>query len=330
MNTKIDKNGNEKKIVVYLFLASLLFGLAASFLGHIIGAVASGFLAALWYFEQKEKRVLSYISPIVMLIADVIINGFTSFVSVFSIFLALMIFFSYKLKLPKCESEFAMTLVSSSFILIALFALGSQNEEGLSAIDYYLNMADEYKQYFIETFNDIYSTSGIVGNDYLTDEQLASIFDSAMDMVVSMLIIYGFMLSGIACKIFSFTVSKNEKNDSEIKKWRFFTPSSYAYFYVLLMFISIFLGSAEGNFAITVLNLKNVFMIVYAYMGFSFLHKLLSTKMKPIIAFILILSITLLFSSFFVSALSLFGVFYTFTINRYKNGSSFTDDDPQV
>lgn len=330
MNTKIDKNGTEKKIVVYLFLASLLFGLASSILGHIIAAIASGFLAALWYFEQREKRVLSYISPIVIFIADVIINGFGSFVSAFSIVLALMIFFSYKFKLPKCESAFAMTLVSSLFIVIWLVALGAQNEDGLSVIDYYLKMADEYKQYFIETFNDIYSTSGIVGTDYLTDEQLASIFDSAMDMVVSMLIIYGFMLSGIACKIFSFAVSRNKKNDLEIKKWRFFTPSSYAYFYVLIMFISIFLGSAEGNFAITVLNLKNVFMIVYAYMGFSFLHKILSTRMKSIVAFILILSITLLFSSFFVSALSLFGVFYTFTINRYKNGNSFTDSDPQI
>ncbi len=332
MSTRINKNITKKRMTVYLFLASLLFGFASCFLGHIIAAITAGLLAALWFIENGEKRVLSYISPLVIVLADFVVNGFGALFGIFSIVLGAMVLLSFKLKskFTKCESVFAMTLVSAALITISLIVLGIQNEEGLSFAEYYQKNIEEYKQYFIEYFNEIYASAPEVNTVIaLTDEQLESIFDSAINMLISMMVIYGFALSGVACKTFSLALSKNEDVKDELTKWRFFTPNVYAYFYVLIMFGSMFIGSADSDFAVTVLNLKNIFMFVFAYVGFYFLYRIASTKMKPFIAFSLILLVTLLFSSFAVSMLSLFGVFYTITINRYRSANSTGDGGPQ-
>ena len=120
---------------------------------------------------------------------------------------------------------------------------------------------------------------------------------------------------GFTMKIFTAISARLAEDNRHVLCWRFSTTNIFAYFYVALVFISMFTSSGTGVFALTVANLYNIFMIIYAYIGFNFALASLSVKMKPVVAFLLIIVAVSLLASFAVSLLSMLGVFFTLRNN---------------
>jgi hypothetical protein len=71
--------------------------------------------------------------------------------------------------------------------------------------------------------------------------------------------------------------------------------------------------SADSVVSVAVANLYNIFMVVFAYLGFNFAVQLLSTRRSKAFAYFIIVLALLMFSSFAIEILSLMGVFFTIT-----------------
>jgi hypothetical protein len=328
MKTEISNEISNKKPIIFLFIMSLATGVLSAFVGHAIAAVCAGFLASLWYLETENKRILSYIASGLIIIADIVVNGLYSLVGVFAVVLGLMIFIVYKMRLSKCESVFGMTIVSAALILIAYILIGMQNTAGLSVIEFYQSLYEEYKAYFLEYFRDLYaSMPGLNSSLPITDEEIIAVLDSMIGMLVSFLVIYGFALTGIGCKIFSIMLRHYSNNKAEINRWRFVTPSIYAYFYVILTLLGFFAGTEVTAFSLTVANLSNIFMVVYAYVGWSCAVRILAAKRSSIFSHLILIFAIVCFGGIAMNILSFFGVFYTITANRIQSGNYHNDNE---
>ena len=328
MKKEFNQDVGNKKPVIFLFIMSVLTGILSSVVGHVIAAVCAGFLASLWHFETEKRRLFSYISIGVILVTDVLVNGLYSLIGVFAIVLGLMIFFVYKLKISKCESVFAMTLISSLLILLAYILLGMQNTEGLSVSEYYKAFYEEYKEYFVNYFHEMYAAMPELKETVVvSDEDIIAALDSIVSMLVSFIVIYGFVLTGIACKIFTIFVSRYSQDKKEITNWRFITPSVYAYFYLVLTLAGFFVGAEANVFALTVTNLSNIFMVVYAYIGWSCISRMLSAKKRSVVSHIFLFLAIIIFAGLALNILSFFGVFYTITVNKIIGGHNPDDGE---
>jgi hypothetical protein len=73
---------------------------------------------------------------------------------------------------------------------------------------------------------------------------------------------------------------------------------------------------SNGVLGIAVGNLYNIFMVVYAYVGFNYAVAVLSIKFKPTTSIIILLVITLLAMSMALGLLAMFGVLFTIRKNR--------------
>ena len=74
--------------------------------------------------------------------------------------------------------------------------------------------------------------------------------------------------------------------------------------------------------AVTVLNLYNIFMVVYAYFGFNYATYLLSLRRSRGFAYTVLIIAILVFSSLAVEILSLMGAFYAITDRKYSDENS--------
>ncbi|MBQ8414510.1 MAG: hypothetical protein IJX58_04605, partial [Clostridia bacterium] len=96
----------------------------------------------------------------------------------------------------------------------------------------------------------------------------------------------------------------------------------YAYFYILLVILSLFATNADSIFAVSVLNLYNIFMVVFAYVGFTVSLDTLKNRMKPVTATLVLIAVLLIFASFAAQILAAFGVLYSIRNEKLASGSS--------
>lgn len=323
MEKVIRKGTTDRKNIIFLFIMSVLSGALSAFAGLALASVCGGFLAALWFFEPEEKRIFSYIAIPAILAFDILLNGIYTLVGIFAIVLGLMIFIVYRLEFSKCESVFGMTLVAALLILLAYVLLALGNKEGLSVKEYYTQVYDEYKVYLIESFTAMYEAVPELKETILiTEDDVVTVLDTLISMLVSFVFIYGFALVGIACKIFKILVERYSEDKKEISAWNFMTPSIYAYCYIALTVAGFFVGSELNEFSLVVMNLSGIFMAVYAYIGWNCASKILSARRNPIVSNVILFVAIICFSNLAMNLLSFFGVFYTLSLNRFYNDSN--------
>ena len=145
-------------------------------------------------------------------------------------------------------------------------------------------------------------------------------------MLLSFLVIISFAICGFSMKIFTSVTAKSSDKPEEIFKWRFTATSVVAYFYVALTVISLFASSTASIFSVTVANLYNIFLAVFAYLGFNFTFYLLSHRRSVAFAWILLVGAILFLGPFTVEILSFVGVFYSVVINKFSSGTGIGDD----
>ena len=232
-----------------------------------------------------------------------------------SIILAFAIYFAYTNKQSKSDTAFLMAVICgiftfASYIFLAMIYQNDYSIEG--AISFYTNLISNFRDYFVNFMLEAYTSSGIE----VTAELLTELFDSQINMIISYIIIAGLLTVGLSFKLFGYILGKWSEQKEEIKTWKFKTSNAVAYFYLILVFASIFIMSSTDILSVVVYNLYNIFLIVYAYVGFNVVKDMLTKKLSPLFASFIIIGALIAFSSLAIQILAVSGVFYTIRTNK--------------
>ena len=303
---------NQKTLLILSVLA-VLSGILCAVFNDMVLFLPIALLAAVFYFDKSNNRIFCIVSSAIM----VIINGVGIALGVTyylfapaSIILAFAIYFAYTNKQSKSDTSFLMAVICGIFTFASYIFLAMiyQNDYSLDgAISFYTNLISYFRDYFVNFMLEAYTTSGIE----VTAELLTELFDSQINMIVSYIIIAGFLTVGLSFKLFGYILGKWSENKAEIKAWKFKTSNAFAYCYLILVFASIFLMSSTDILSVVIYNLYNIFLVVYAYVGFNVVKDMLTKKLSPLFASFIIIGALIVFSSLVVQILAVSGVFYT-------------------
>lgn len=321
MRNELKASLSQKKTLLIISLLSILFGVLSCVLGDIILPLLVASLAALYLFDSTSHRTYCVSVSFVLVALNLAGFLFGITVSAFApcaILLGLIICYSYVKNQSKADAAYIMTLISAAFtvlscVLLAMIEQGAFNWEAVTS--FYGELHDSIRTLFISGMLDVYTASGFE----VTEEVVASIFDLQIRSLISYIIIGGFVIVGLSMKAFSLAVSRLSENKQHIIEWRFTATDIFAYFYLILVIASLFVGSADSIFAVSVLNLYNIFLVIFAYVGFNFAMAILTTRMRTGTAFIILIALLAVFSSFVMQLFAVMGVMFTLRSSRMNN-----------
>ena len=122
---------------------------------------------------------------------------------------------------------------------------------------FYTDLYDSFRTVFVDNMMKIYTASGI----QVTEEILVTLLDAQVELITSYLLIGGFASVGIGMKLFSIIASRLAEDKKDILEWRFEASSIFAYAYVILTFVSVFISFTDSVIAVPILNLYNLFLL---------------------------------------------------------------------
>ncbi len=312
MRSELKKSLSNKKTLLILSFICVIIGAFACLLGEFVLPVLIGVLSALYLFDSKSGRVFSLAVSFVLLAinaAALVLGISVSFFSLSAIIISLIISNAFEKDHSKADAAYVSTIICAALSVVGslLFAMIEMDSYTIdAAISYYKEMFDAIRVIFVDAMLEAYA----IYNINVKEEVILAVYDRQISMMISYMIIGGFINVGIGMKIFGAIVSYCAESKDYIKSWRFKTTTVYAYFYVILAIISVFLNSTDTVFAISVLNLYNIFMIVFAYVGFTSLLEILRKRMKPGVSLLILCGATVVFSTFAIQLLAAIGVLF--------------------
>lgn len=318
MENKLKNSLSTNKTLLLISLLVILSGTFACVLGEIMIPVIVGLLAALYLFDKKHT--FSIVVSLVVIVLNVAAMILTLTVSIFapaSIILSTILCSAYKGSQSKADTAYIMMVISTAFSLVSylLFAMIEQGSFTINAaIEYYTILVHELRDIFVRAFMDLYASSGMD----VAGETVVALFNAQINMIISYLLIGGFIITGLSMKLFGSIVGKCSEDNTKIQNWRFSATRIYAYFYVALILASLFTTSTDSIFAISVLNLYNIFLVVFAYIGYKVMLKIIGRKMRPVYATIILIVVIILFSSIAAQILAALGVLFILRRNTPK------------
>jgi len=126
----------------------------------------------------------------------------------------------------------------------------------------------------------------------------------------------------VTLKLFSLLISScgDDSAKKQMTEWRFHIEGLLNYVFWVLALISIFIGSTDSVFAVVIINLYNIFLFVFAYIGLKVVGYLLSELFKNrVLAALAIVGGLVVFSTLAVELLAYFGAASVFF--RIKKGN---------
>jgi hypothetical protein len=319
MHQDLQKSANYTKNLTLLCITLGLFGLGCTILGYLFLPFAAATYASLLHYEKKTRRVFSYVLPVAVYTINVLINGFFSLEGIIYVAVgALLYFFTLKDR-SKREAVFYLTLTISVFIILSVFAVGFTMNDSLSfsALKaYYAGLYDAFKRGFISLMSSVL-TEDELGNIFFlyTRENAEDVFHSLLLSLPSFVIILAFFLTGVTYKIFDML----RVRIFEIPRGtlQFFVPTKFlSYSYVVVAILSLFSTKAADIFSLSILNVYNVLLVIFAYFGLKIAYAIVKTARGTTFATLLVIIALTMFTSFAISLLSFIGVF--FAINSQK------------
>ena len=323
MEVKGNRQYNTEKRPFIFFVISLLAGLFTAMLfqsGIFVIPFCSASLSALFLSERKGKRVLSYVSPIILLLLDIIFNSFYSLNCLASVIVAVVIYFCYVKERSKGECAVYLTLILSFFTVISFVLVGFFLTETVSidaVVDFYKEQFELLREQFGLIIEQL-AAQGTVNTEIFTDEYVSNMFVSVYNSLSALIAVFAFALCGLSLKIFSRMTSRVDNNERN-NIWFFETNSLYAYFFVVLVVLS-FLNTQNEFFGIFVANLTTVFMFVYAYIGYKFVSAIFASR--GLFSKLLLVAGILLFSSAAIQILSYIGVYFMIIAAKRKDADN--------
>ena len=324
----IKTKGNRAYVlrIVLLSVLSLLLGVGASFLsqyGMVLIPALAAILSVLFLLDGTRGRILSIAVSAVTVAVELALNLYLSFNCLASVLTALIIVVGLSRGAAKSTTAAIATALlaltfASYFLLAAFYDLGAFDLE--LAVDYLNKTMLETREELYEMLREITVTDrqGITV-PYFQDEVIEATLDTYFAIIPAILTVLSFATVGIVMKIFSAIVIRFG-GDKQLMTlgWTFGTSSLFAYFFIILSILQIFVFGTDA-FAATVMNLYVVFLAVYAYVGYRFASFLFGRAIrKPRLAkFLIILSI-LFFAQFAIQLLAYAGVFETVMSARMR------------
>ena len=306
-----------------LALVSFLCGFLCALFGEFVFPLYCASLAALFLYDKYTKRVLSVSLCVIVIVLNILLGSYIPTAVVFAPFAALVLSFTYKKGISKGECAGYMTAICSLMIVVGVFFFAMLAVKELSftaAIEYfkamYQNISDEIISFVEEAASSV--TSESVPTEF-SEETVSLLLSSLVLVIPSLVVIIGFLLSGLTCKIFCFIVSRFSDKPELIVNWRFSTGSIFAYFYIVVVIFSALVG-AYDVFGIALANVQNVYMFVYAYIGFNYARFILSLRRSSFFSTVVLVAVIVALSSFAISILSFLGVYFTVIKNKQVAG----------
>ena len=324
MKNELKKNLTYKKTMLILSVLCIFCGLLTLLITEMVIPFTAAFLAAIFLFEREGSRRFSYTVCAILILINIaaffIPEQIPTFASLTVIAFAFLMYRSYMKGSEKSECAFLMTAASAlvlgfTVIAIPMFAYGQFDFDVVT--EFYGGIISLLREEMILSVNELLFDLSAGGSPILLDaDQFGDLFDRQLSMIISYVIIFAFFLVGAAFKLFSIVVSKCADNVKGIFLWRFRTSNVFAYFYFILAVATFFIASSDSIFAITVLNLYNILMFVYFYVGFTVAVGYLSRGRRPVLAFLIVLIAILFFFAYAIELLAVIGAFYTIRTNN--------------
>ena len=274
MDIKLKSFLTNKKTLLILSLLSILLGVISVAIGDIFVPLIVAVLAIMFLIDDNRKIYCIATSSALVIInlASIVLKiGFTLF-AFESIALAVLLALFFTRKNDKAETSRIMTAVCAAFTLANLVMLPmiELNTLDLGVVaDYYLEMVDTLRVTFVNTATEAYGQILANGGIEFSESVITELYDRQLTMVISYTVIICFAVVGITMKLFTRLYTRLCEDASPVTCWRFMTTNVFAYFYIALMFLSVFTSVSGSVLGITIGNLYNIFLIVYAYVGFN-------------------------------------------------------------
>ncbi len=324
----IDSGANRAYIlrIVLLSVLSLLLGVGAAVLsqfGMILIPALASILASLFLLDRSRGHLASIAVSAVIIALELVLNLYLCFNCLASVLTAMIIVIGLSKGASKSITAAVATVLlavtfASYFLLAAFYDIGSF-DLGLAAEHLRRIMAETREELF-QMFREFTVTNHQgVNVQYFEDEVISITIDTYFALLPSILTVLAFATVGIVMKIFSAIIVRfgGDKQSMPLG-WSFGTSPLFAYFFIILSILQIFLFGTDAVTA-TVLNLYVVFLAVYAYVGYRFASFLFGRMLhKPRLAKFLILLSVLLFAQFAIQLLAYAGVFETVMSSRIK------------
>ena len=319
MKFELKNNHSYKKTVLFFFLMTLLFSVLTILFGEIILPFAAAFFAALLTVESG-KRMFSIIAAAIAIVLSFIPGSFPSTLGVALVIIGFALFIMYRASFTKCDTAVVLTLLFSVTIIFSVFFMVFKITGEYSfghAFTYINELYVEFRDELARQMLISYSAMPEMSELGFTEQIIRDAIDSVVNYLISLVLIIGFFLTGVTIKLYSFVLSKLHAEPSEVAAWRFVTPSVFAYFYIALFLVSTFI-TGSGVIEIVILNLSNLFLFIYAYVGLKSAYSMLRSKRSAVFSSVVLTLALFIFSGFAINVLSVFGVVYTI---RYNSAS---------
>ena len=307
-----------KTVIILALLTVLLLSLSA-YLGELAVPFAAASFALLLSFD-KGKRIATVICTLVGISLLLLPLQLLPIWSAVSLILGALLCLSYKFGFSKCDSAILLTVVASAgmllfFFIIAFEAIGVWDFG--AAMEFYSELKEMLKSEFVNGIMGVYSTIPEAVEMGITSEYVAALFDSFANMIVSVIAVISFFLVGVMMKTFCFIGRRLAEENDGIYTWRFETPSVYAYFYVAIYVLSMFIAP-DSVIGITIANVVGILSFLFAYMGMKYVYGFFAERQKKVLGRLVIIASVLIFSSLALDLLSVFGAAYTV----YRHGNN--------
>lgn len=334
MFTGIKKESISIKQAAVLFAISLICGVLTAWIHPALitvavfpMAISAGALAALVHFECEKARYLKFIASVLIIVSDWILNGFLSLGGIIIVALALMIFLVYEQKWAKCESTLIISLIVAGLIALMFVAFGLANEEKLSLSEYYTEVYESMKnEYLVSTKQMIEQLGATTQIELPSEEELLFVFDFTVSLLIAGAIVCGFLMTGIACKAYTFALSRLGSDKEDLEKWSFIPDPVYGYLYMVLAVLELFSGTDLSIFNLSVANLSMIFMAIFTYFGFKVATKFFTAqKEKAQFSIFRTIMIMALFAVF-PRVLSYIGAFFCIIAGKIQNKPDITNE----
>jgi hypothetical protein len=329
MKFQLKESAKSLKARLIVSLLAFLGGVAVSIfsqLGFLLMPLLAAPLAVVFIAEIDSGRIFSIVVPILVVALDVAFNLCYSFNCISAVLVAVIIYLAVRYGfLAKSESAILALVLASAIAVVSFFMLGCFHagsfdfekvmtlyNEIIAQLETF--WTDAMKQYILADETGELAT-------LLTDGVISEMFALAVNSAFSLLVGAVFLAVGLSYKLFERMMIKRTAFPEALAAWRFSLTPVYAVFYIALAVFSMF---AEGDaFGIVILNLNNIFMFIFAYLGYLFASAFLRMRTRIRSAKMLLILAILMFSSTAVSILSYVGVFATFMLDKAeKNGTN--------
>ena len=323
-----DKFKTLPTVIVFAVLSILFSATSLLLLGELMLPLSVASLAMLFVLESGRRRIFSIAIPLIAIAADLILHGVFSYLALETTVLAVIIAIFF-LRESKAECAFWLTLATSLFVVFAMALAAYQSTGVLSLdafIDYYIGIYEMIEKIILEVFEEAIATAG-TSLDGVDPSIIPALLSTMASLVPSMIIIFGFAVAGVSLKLFSGVLRFlcDDENRARISEWRFALPMPIYIAFWIAAVLNLFSGilGTDGMFNIVVMNVYNVLIYVFLYVGFGVVVDFFTTFFKKrSLAIVVTLAAIMFMGSIAIELIAYFGASSVFFKRRGIDGQN--------